>query len=127
MSPDSGDDAATIAFDKVLPSLLPVWHTKRRSFHQVFRLDIERLLIMHDMWKHRRPPTALDHDAILSDTFYPSLDTVNGSPLEPLSSGTTKLKDQRQLSLKDNVILFDRRYKWFSLSIYSNINFSLVC
>ncbi len=73
---------------------------------------------MNDMWRHRRPPTALDHAAILSDTFRPSADTVNGGPVEPFSPGTAKLKDQRQLSLRDNVILFDRRYKEFHYHLY---------
>ncbi|KAF8317744.1 uncharacterized protein EI90DRAFT_3133713 [Cantharellus anzutake] len=83
------DNAAKLAFDKV------------------FRQDIERLLAMHDMWKHRRPPVALDHDAILTDTAGSSIGVTHRDDLQ-LNSGITTLKDQRQLSLLDNVKLFDR-------------------
>ncbi|KXN89035.1 Ubiquitin-activating enzyme E1-like protein [Leucoagaricus sp. SymC.cos] len=57
-------------------------------FDKVFNADIKNLLIMADMWKNRQPPTPLDFDAIMSE------------------SSQAVLRDQRKLSLKDNLELF---------------------
>ncbi|KAL8785200.1 MAG: hypothetical protein Q9195_008733 [Heterodermia aff. obscurata] len=42
-------------------------HFPRRVFEKVFRDDISRLRSMEDMWKTRKPPQALDYDAISRD------------------------------------------------------------
>ncbi|EKM77587.1 hypothetical protein AGABI1DRAFT_77081 [Agaricus bisporus var. burnettii JB137-S8] len=99
-SPNGSTDVAKAVFDKV------------------FNADVRNLLIMADMWKNRQPPTPLDFDAIMAGTFVqhapnangvttengfvstPSTDTPNGD------SGQTMLKDQRKLSLRDNLDLF---------------------
>jgi len=85
---------------------------------------------MADMWKSRSPPTPLDYDAILKGAFT----TQNGNGVASSSSsvasgsgqsnGSSKsvtngqvngnassssLKDQRALSLKDNLDLFVSR------------------
>lgn len=36
----------------------------RKVFDKVFKNDIERLRAMEDMWKTRKPPTALNYDSI---------------------------------------------------------------
>lgn len=36
----------------------------QKVFDKVFKDDIERLCAMEDMWKTRKPPTALDYDSI---------------------------------------------------------------
>ncbi|CDZ97771.1 SMT3/SUMO-activating complex, catalytic component UBA2 [Phaffia rhodozyma] len=88
----------------------------KHVFEKVFKADIERLLSMSEMWKvpGRVKPTALDYDSILDETF--KLSTVqkaNSAPSDSSSSTTvtskknaTVLKDQKQLSLKDTVLLF---------------------
>ncbi|KAJ7650687.1 hypothetical protein FB45DRAFT_779858 [Roridomyces roridus] len=97
-------------------------------FQKVFDADIRNLLIMADMWRARAPPVPLDFDAILDGTFElkrtepPAAEAaaVNGktngtsngtkSAADGSSSSTptagSGLKDQKQLSLKDNVLLF---------------------
>ena len=80
---------------------------------------------MADMWKSRPPPTPLEYDAILNETFNPqnnSVPVASGSgqvPSDPTSaksnghgSGSQSaptLKDQRALTLKDNLELFISR------------------
>jgi ubiquitin-like 1-activating enzyme E1 B len=65
---------------------------------QVFQDDIARLLTMSDMWRFRAPPVPLDRNSILEQG------PVN-SPFE-----SHLLRDQRALTLRDNVHLFDTRY-----------------
>ncbi len=74
------------------------------------------------MWKTRKPPTPLDFDAIVSETFEhraPSLNgAVNGTASTSVTppsdnngqNGQVVLKDQRKLSLKDNLELFVSRF-----------------
>ena len=40
----------------------------KRVFEKVFKVDIDRLRGMQDMWKDRRPPTPLDFDTCLEDS-----------------------------------------------------------
>ncbi|KAI0339312.1 hypothetical protein BDW22DRAFT_1409173 [Trametopsis cervina] len=100
-------------------------------FRQVFYSDISNLLSMEDMWRSRAKPTPLDFDGILNDTFtlpqksaqsngVPSHSEVNGAaagsskgganPNKSVngssSSSTAGLKDQRALTLRDNLELF---------------------
>ncbi|KAH8103415.1 hypothetical protein BXZ70DRAFT_1055295 [Cristinia sonorae] len=101
-------------------------------FAKVFRSDIENLLSMADMWRSREPPTPLDFDAIRNGTFVAKKShqpngngtAVNGAngaaPKAPGSAATEQLlngassrttsaaslKDQRTLSLVDNLELF---------------------
>ncbi|KAG8910652.1 E1 ubiquitin-activating protein uba2, partial [Tulasnella sp. 408] len=120
------------AFRQVRDSVLsaPPEQAAALVFNKVFNEDIKRLLSMADMWKARTPPTPLDRDLILTDKFVapavpaPSSSepsgranakvTANGTGSSTIpnggvasSSSQAKLKDQRQLSLKDNVQLFD--------------------
>ncbi|KAI0718410.1 hypothetical protein C8T65DRAFT_638983 [Cerioporus squamosus] len=105
-------------------------------FSKVFHSDILNLLSMADMWRSRAPPTPLDFDKIRDGTFSlnrPQQNGVhangsaaeNGKPGEASGSGSTStekllngsssssasasgagLKDQRALSLQDNLELF---------------------
>ncbi|KAI0763975.1 hypothetical protein BD413DRAFT_606430 [Trametes elegans] len=96
-------------------------------FDKVYHKDILNLLSMADMWRSRAPPTPLDFDAIRAGTFNlarPSQKGATASAAEGKtngvkgSSGTEKslngasgpngagLKDQRALSLQDNLELF---------------------
>ncbi|KAF9479531.1 hypothetical protein BDN70DRAFT_932510 [Pholiota conissans] len=99
------------------------------AFQKVFNADIKNLLVMTDMWKSRSPPTPLDYDSILDGTFQPSTQ-INGNAtpaaVNAVASGssltngasssangkvngvtnTSNLKDQRALTLKDNLELF---------------------
>ncbi|KAG8942661.1 E1 ubiquitin-activating protein uba2 [Tulasnella sp. 424] len=120
------------AFKRVRESLLSASPEQAAAlvFNKVFNEDIKRLLSMADMWKARKPPTPLDRDSILADQFTPpavpapsSSETSGPSTANVTANGTgsstvpnggvasssaqAKLKDQRQLSLKDNVQLFD--------------------
>ncbi|KAG6820463.1 hypothetical protein H0H93_000217 [Arthromyces matolae] len=98
------------------------------AFQKVFDTDIKNLLLMADMWKSRSPPVPLDFDSILDGTFNlrdedktqngvnpnqaaaatPSTSSVNGNG--KAASSVTGLKDQRRLSLKENVELFVARH-----------------
>ncbi|KAJ7052620.1 hypothetical protein C8F01DRAFT_1332728 [Mycena amicta] len=104
----------------------------KRVFHKVFNADIRNLLSMTDMWRARAPPTPLDFDAILDGTFLldreapPALVNGRHNGVAAYASGSkahtngvvnaeagsssaaagSGLKDQKQLSLKDNVLLF---------------------
>ncbi|TXT13200.1 hypothetical protein VHUM_01601 [Vanrija humicola] len=86
-----------------------------RVFRKVFNEDINRLLAMEDMWKKegRVKPVALDYDGILDGTFptpptrastQPAPAAANGSANGTTSKST--LKDQKELSLKENLELF---------------------
>lgn len=79
---------------------------------------------MADMWRSREPPTPLDFEGIRDGTFVMNKKThkedttaqsapratsaTNGSTSNGAS--TSGLKDQRALSLKDNVDLFVARF-----------------
>ncbi|KAH9855584.1 hypothetical protein C2E23DRAFT_813898 [Lenzites betulinus] len=118
-SPSSGENSSSSAAKLV--------------FDKVFHADVLNLLSMADMWRSRAPPTPLDFDGIRAGTFVLSPRTsqngtsapqnnnasgsgssatekqLNGNGTIPSSSnaaGAAKLKDQRALSLQDNVELF---------------------
>ena len=79
---------------------------------------------MADMWRSREPPTPLDFEGIKNGTFVlnkkthkedapaqsqtKTSDVTNGST--PNGTSSSGLKDQRALSLKDNVVLFVARF-----------------
>ncbi|RXW14381.1 hypothetical protein EST38_g11468 [Candolleomyces aberdarensis] len=95
-------------------------------FRKVFDADIRNLLSMADMWKSRSLPILLDLGGIMNDSLvlcqgtdlHPNGASVSTSkvpnPPAPVNGQTNgaapKLKDQRTLSLKDNVLLFIDRY-----------------
>jgi ubiquitin-like 1-activating enzyme E1 B len=97
---------------------------------------------MADMWRSRAPPLPLDFDAIKDGTFIlrePSIaqassgtskgmangvvnsGTSGSKSTEKLLNGTNGtaagLKDQRSLTLGDNLALFVSRYGHFNMSI----------
>ncbi|KAG6868585.1 hypothetical protein C0993_000850 [Termitomyces sp. T159_Od127] len=93
------------------------------AFEKVFNADIKNLLAMADMWKARATPVPLDFDAILDGTFSlrgEGKDGIGATNQEnhsvtvaagvngntSTSSNSAGLRDQRTLSLKDNVELF---------------------
>ncbi|TRM57404.1 hypothetical protein BD626DRAFT_213035 [Schizophyllum amplum] len=97
----------------------------KMAFDKVFNADIKNLLIMSDMWRNRSPPTPLDFDGIMSGVFVipESQETAatGSTAAKPAgsaaveqqlqngvvgSSSAAKLKDQRTLTLKDNLELF---------------------
>jgi len=76
---------------------------------------------MSDMWAHRERPTPLDFDEISEGGFEIPNKTqngvsVNGNAIHNVSS----LKDQKELSLQDSLVLFVSRY----VSTFSGINVS---
>lgn len=101
---------------------------------------------MADMWRSREPPTPLDFDGIRSGTFMVkkpqqpngTAPTVNGTHANgsatkatgsaateqllngtsPGASSSTSLKDQRSLSLHDNLELFVSRCALLSSTIF---------
>jgi ubiquitin-like 1-activating enzyme E1 B len=96
---------------------------------KVFNTDILNLLSMADMWRSREKPTSLDFDAIMDGSFVvkePSKSGaapanskqqpnghINGDAKASISAsqkGQSGLKDQRALSLQENLSLFVSRY-----------------
>ncbi|KZT02787.1 uncharacterized protein LAESUDRAFT_729747 [Laetiporus sulphureus 93-53] len=101
-------------------------------FQKVFHSDILNLLSMTDMWRSRAPPTPLDFDSIRDGSFVlqqkvpvengtrrrqngdaqngnGSASTeklLNGDSSSAASTSSAGLKDQRALSLQDNLELF---------------------
>ncbi|KAF8121528.1 hypothetical protein EV363DRAFT_1363686 [Boletus edulis] len=92
-------------------------------FEKVFDADIKNLLSMADMWRSREKPTPLDFDTILDGSFVLKEPNkivasssnskgqvnghANGDAVKPSSSnGNGGLKDQRALTLRDNLYLF---------------------
>ncbi|KAH0826391.1 repeat in ubiquitin-activating protein-domain-containing protein [Lanmaoa asiatica] len=91
-------------------------------FEKVFNADIRNLLSMADMWRSREKPTPLDFDAIVDGSFVVKGPTknlassssskaqinghANGDPTRSSSNGNGGLKDQRALTLQDNLALF---------------------
>jgi ubiquitin-like 1-activating enzyme E1 B len=74
----------------------------------VFNNDIERLLKMEDMWKHRRPPTPINSqsaEALMKEAKerMQIVDSTSGIDKEK------KLRDQRTLGLGDNIDLLFKR------------------
>lgn len=67
---------------------------------QVYTQDIERLLKMEDMWKHRKPPHPLSHS---------DLTTAAGAQVAETSAAGAGIKDQRSLSPSDSFALFISR------------------
>jgi hypothetical protein len=66
---------------------------------------------MTDMWRSRVPPTPLDFDSISQDgdvSMTPTLETSGSTP--GAGGSTSNLKDQKVLSLADNLDLFVSRY-----------------
>ncbi|KAH9923897.1 uncharacterized protein B0H18DRAFT_451862 [Fomitopsis serialis] len=101
----------------------------KMAFEKVFHSDILNLLSMADMWRSRAPPTPLDFEGIRNGTFAlnkkayvedttaqrsskavtmdnGSTSVPNGSSSNGNGASTAGLKDQRALSLKDNLDLF---------------------
>jgi ubiquitin-like 1-activating enzyme E1 B len=86
-----------------------------RADFQVFNDDINRLLKMDEMWKvHGRvKPVALDVGSINDGSFVtpplrnPPPAPANGAgPSKPTPVNQSTLKDQQELSVKDNLDLF---------------------
>jgi ubiquitin-like 1-activating enzyme E1 B len=92
---------------------------------KVFNADIKNLLSMADMWRSRDKPTPLDFDAIVNRSFVVKESTkniasslnskgqVNGHANGRSASSSNAnggLKDQRALTLQDNLSLFVSRY-----------------
>ncbi|KAL8280566.1 hypothetical protein RQP46_006889 [Phenoliferia psychrophenolica] len=76
----------------------------QRVFEKVYTQDIERLLKMEDMWKHRQPPHPL---------HYADLELAVGAAAQAqvaetsaTGAGVGGIKDQRSLSLADSFALF---------------------
>ncbi|KAN0061620.1 E1 ubiquitin-activating protein uba2 [Thecaphora frezii] len=81
----------------------------RRVFDKVYRNDIQRLLGMEEMWKHRPvKPVPLDYDAARQPVQgQPEGDgAADEAQRKAAAEKQTSLKDQRQLSLRENVDLF---------------------
>ncbi|CAE6460918.1 unnamed protein product, partial [Rhizoctonia solani] len=85
-------------------------------FAKIYDQDIKRLLAMSDMWTYRKPPLPLDRSTILDGSFVDSRKDVPTSgdndgeksraPVGDKTAGAG-LKDQKALSLKETVELFD--------------------
>ncbi|ORX39135.1 hypothetical protein BD324DRAFT_618613 [Kockovaella imperatae] len=95
----------------------------KRVFEKVFHEDISKLLAMEDMWKvpGRVKPVPLGYDAIvLGDFVAPPLRSgpvaqTNGRPVperngesstSALNANSKQLKDQRELTVKENLDMF---------------------
>ncbi|WWC72995.1 uncharacterized protein I206_106959 [Kwoniella pini CBS 10737] len=89
----------------------------QRVFHKVFNEDINRLLAMEDMWKKegRIKPVPLEYEGIMNGTF--ETPPLRQAATQQSSNGTARpngnnigkqkgLKDQRELTLKENLELF---------------------
>lgn len=81
----------------------------------MFNEDINRLLAMEDMWKvaGRIKPVALDYDAIMDGTFVAPPPRTSAAQAAAAANGnatasasTSTLKDQKELTLKENLELF---------------------
>ena len=90
---------------------------------QVFRSDILNLLSMADMWKTRAPPVPLSFEGIKNGSFIlrgkPANVTMSNGTAAPVNSQNghgastsaagAGLKDQKTLTLQDNLELFVSR------------------
>ncbi|KAF8732538.1 Ubiquitin-activating enzyme active site, partial [Rhizoctonia solani] len=96
------------------------------AFAKIYDQDIRRLLAMSDMWKYRVPPVPLDRNAILEGVFVDSRNEASSGKEEdgpnavgekegPNKGGDNSagapagagLKDQKTLTLKETIELFD--------------------
>ena len=68
----------------------------------MYRDDIERLLLMSDMWNHRKPPHSLDYEELEK-----RVEEEKKSGKKEEGSG---IQDQRKLSLEDSFELFCDSY-----------------
>ena len=99
---------------------------------KVFNADIKNLLSMADMWRSREKPTPLDFDAIMGGSFVmkePTKSKASSSKGQPNghmngdatkstpSNGNGGLKDQRALTLQDNLALFVSRCTLISIVV----------
>lgn len=82
----------------------------RTVFEKVYNADIQELLSLEAMWTHRPvKPVPLDYDRAIN--VHDDVSAANGTTIGTESSSKTNgsksnLKDQRSLSLADNVALF---------------------
>jgi ubiquitin-like 1-activating enzyme E1 B len=67
----------------------------RKVFEKVFKIDIERLRGMEDMWKERQPPDVLDYDKLESDS----------AQIEPTVSELSR----KEWSIEENFAVFKDR------------------
>jgi ubiquitin-like 1-activating enzyme E1 B len=122
-----------MVFQKV--GLLDLFYIIRLTIPQVFNADIKNLLIMSDMWRSRLPPVPLDYDGIMEGTFVLRSEATESSSNGSIASGSGSkstaaelivnghvhglpngaigaangLKDQRALTLRDNLSLLVAR------------------
>lgn len=116
------------AVRKALRAAGPTDDAPKTVFQKVFHSDILNLLSMTDMWRSRAPPTPLDFHAIENGSFViqeavkshtaagsvnetssgkPAVNGhVNGNAAPQINRTNAGLKDQRALSLQDNLALF---------------------
>jgi ubiquitin-like 1-activating enzyme E1 B len=73
----------------------------RRTFNKIFKEDVERLLSMDGMWRKRVRPIPIEYDAASQE------EESSSSALPTNGSNGNQLKDQKLLSLKETVELFD--------------------
>lgn len=88
---------------KLIRSRLSEDGAARLVFDKVFKDDINRLLAMADMWKHRTPPRPLQYNEFTNAAPHPS---TNGT----IKGASHLLKDQRSLDLQASFELFNTRY-----------------
>lgn len=67
----------------------------QKVFDKVFKDDIERLRSMEDMWKTRKPPTALDYKSILE----------NAGVIDP----SVSKNDQKAWTTEEDLVVFKDR------------------
>ncbi|MCJ1303094.1 E1 ubiquitin-activating protein uba2 [Hypocenomyce scalaris] len=67
----------------------------RKVFDKVFKDDIDRLRTLEDMWRSRKPPEALDYDAITKDAG--------------IISPSVAQQDQQTWTLAENFVVFSDR------------------
>lgn len=67
----------------------------RKVFEKVFKVDLERLRGMEDMWRERQPPDALDYDQLESDS----------AQIEPTVSELSR----KLWSVEENFVVFKNR------------------
>ncbi|POW17041.1 hypothetical protein PSTT_00777, partial [Puccinia striiformis] len=72
-------------------------------FEKLFQEDIKRLLMMEDMWEHRRAPTPLNYDQLASQELN---QPDNGHQNQQAVPSAGCLKDQQTLTLKNSFDLF---------------------
>lgn len=68
----------------------------RNLFEKIFKIDIDRLRSMEDMWKSRNPPQPLDYDDLLHESS--------------LLDASIRLKDQIVWSKAENLNVFMARF-----------------